>query len=114
MFTTFTVNGQDYKLKLKASSCIALEKKLKTNPINILRKLAQEESIPNLEDLLEILHYSLQAFHHGYDMEKTCELYDAFIEDGHTMIDLIPVMIDVFKSSGLIKESAEEEEDSKN
>ena len=111
MFTTVTINGQDYKLKLKASACIDLERKLKTNPVNILRKIADEGELPSLEDLLTILQCSLQAYHHGYDMNKTCDLYDQFIDDGHTMVDLIPIMIDVFKASGLIKETPEEEEE---
>ena len=41
-------------------------------------------------------------------MDKTYEIYDAFIEEGHSMTDLIPVIIDVYKVSGLIPEEVEE------
>lgn len=42
-------------------------------------------------------------------MDKTYEIYDDFIEEGHSMTDLIPVIIEVFKVSGLIREEEVEE-----
>ena len=37
-------------------------------------------------------------------MDKAYELYDTFIEDGNTMMDLVPIIFEVFKVSGFFKE----------
>lgn len=110
LYTTFTVKDRDYKLRLNAKSCVDLEKKLGTNPLNIFIDIAGNDTmkLPNLNDLIAVLHYSLQALEHGITMDKTYEIYDAFIEEGHSMTDLIPIIIDVYKVSGLIPEEVEE------
>ena len=110
LYTTFTVKDRDYKLRLNAKSCVDLEKKLGTNPLNIFIDIAGNDAmkLPSLNDLIAVLHYSLQALEHGISMDKTYEIYDAFIEEGHSMTDLIPVIIDVYKVSGLIPEEVEE------
>ena len=37
-------------------------------------------------------------------MEDVYDIYDSFIEDGNTFVDFIPVIMDIYKTSGLIKE----------
>ena len=109
LYTTFTVKDRDYKLRLNAKACVDLEKKLGTNPVNIFMAMAGNDiKLPSLSDLITVLHFSLQAYEHGISADKTYEIYDAFIEEGHSMTDLIPVIIDVFKVSGLIPEEVEE------
>ena len=60
--------------------------------------------------VLMILAAALQQFHHGYDLNKVYDLYDEFVEEGNTMIELIPVIIDVLSVSGYIKMDAKKEE----
>ena len=36
---TITINGKDYNCMLKIKTCIQLEKKLGTNPLNVLQAL---------------------------------------------------------------------------
>ena len=109
LYTTFTVKDRDYKLSFNFQACVDLEKKLGTNPVNIFMAMAGNDiKLPSLSDLITVLHFSLQALEHGISMDKTYEIYDAFIEEGHSMTDLIPVIIDVYKVSGLIPEEVEE------
>ena len=115
LYTTLTVKDRDYKLRLNAKSCVDLEKKLGTNPINVFIDMAGDNvKLPSIDTLITILHYSSQALEHGITMDKGYEIYDDFIEEGHSMTDLIPVIIDVFKVSGLLPEDTEEVEEEKN
>ena len=115
LYTTFTVKDRDYKLRLNAKSCVDLEKKLGTNPINVFMGMVNDNiKFPTLNVLINILHQSMQALEHGITIDKAYEIYDDFIEEGHSMTDLIPVIIDVFKVSGLLPEDTEEVEEEKN
>lgn len=103
MFTTFTVKDKDYKLKLTARACVELEKKLGTNPLNILSKMAETEEVPSFEVLLNILHAAMEHFNHGISMNEVYDIYDDFVDEGKTMIDLVPIILDIFKTSGFIR-----------
>ena len=108
MYYTFTVGGKDYKGRLSAKACVDLEKKLGTNPLNIFMEIAQKGQVPSIEVIITMLHASLQQFNHGISMEDTYDLYDAFIDDGKNLMDIIPILLEIFKVSGLIPEEAEE------
>lgn len=108
MYYTFTVGGKDYKGRLSAKSCVDLEKKLGTNPLNVFMDIAQKGQIPNVEVIVTMLHASLQQFNHGMSLDDTYELYDAFIDEGKTLMDLIPILLEIFKVSGLIPEEKDE------
>jgi hypothetical protein len=103
MYSTITIGNKDYKLRLNAKACVDLEKKLGTNPLNVLMEVSNDSKIPSLGTLIAILHASLQSYEHGITEAKTYELYDMFVEEGNTLIDLIPIIIEVFKVSGFFK-----------
>jgi hypothetical protein len=42
-------------------------------------------------------------------MDKTYALYDKFVDEGNTLMDLVPILLDVFKVSGFFKEEATED-----
>lgn len=111
MFTTITIGGIDYKARLNAKACVELEKKLGTNPLNVFSKLATDGSLPDLGTMIIILQASLATYNHSINMDKTYELYDKYIEEGNTMMDLVPVIFDVFKVSGFFKEEETINED---
>ena len=97
------VGDKEYKCKLNTKSLVNLEKRLGMNPLNIFMNIG-ENNLPKLEDMLIILHESLQSLEHGISMEDVYDIYDSFIEDGNTFVDFIPVIMDIYKTSGLIKE----------
>ena len=109
LYTTITIDGVDYKARLNDKACVDLEKKLGTNPLNIFAKIADNGNIPDLGVLITMLQASLTAYNHGITMDKTYELYDKFVDEGHTLMDLVPILLDVFKVSGFFKEETIEE-----
>lgn len=90
------------KLGMKTRQVVALEKALGKSPLNILMD-AQEGALPPLNDMLIIVWAALQQYEHGYNMEAVYDLYDEFIEAGNSMMELIPIVIDVLSVSGYIK-----------
>jgi hypothetical protein len=111
MYTELMINGEVFKLKLTTRASIQLEKSLGYNPITMLMEI-DSGKMPKLMDVLIILHACLQAFHHGYTLEKTMDLFDRYVEDGKSMFDLIPVFIEVFQQSGYITKGDKDGEES--
>lgn len=101
MFEILTINGEEFKLRLTTRTSIQLEKALGRNPIDILMEI-EGGKIPKMMDMIIILHAMLQSMHHGYTQDKVIDLMDAYIADGHTNLDLLPVFIKVFENSGYI------------
>lgn len=114
MYTELIINGEVFKLRLTTRASIQLEKSLGYNPINMLMDI-DAGKMPKLMDVILILQACLQAYHHGYNLDKTMDLFDKYVEDGKSMFDLIPVFIEVFQTSGYItKSEGKEEEAEKN
>ena len=103
LYNTLKTGDREYKCKLATKNLVNLEKRLGMNPLNIFMNIG-ENNLPKLEDMLIILHESLQSLEHGISMEDVYDIYDSFIEDGNTFVDFIPVIMDIYKTSGLIKE----------
>ena len=98
LYKTVTIKDKDYKCRLNAKACVDLERKLKTNPVNILLDL-QLEKFPPLGQILMIFHASLLEMQHGIKEDDVFELYDTYCENGKNYIDFInevimPVMVD--------------------
>lgn len=106
MFTTIEIGGVEYKLRLTTRQSIALEKALGYNPISMLMEM-DNDVMPKLGEVLIILHSMLQPLQHGITMDKVYEIFDEYVADGHSMFDLIPYFIEVFKQSGYITDAAE-------
>ena len=90
------------KLGMKTRQVVALEKALERSPLNILMD-AQEGALPSINDMIIIVRAALQQYEHGYNMEAVYDLYDEYIAEGNTMMELIPIVIDVLSVSGYIK-----------
>lgn len=103
LYSIWTVKNNDYKCALTSRACIDAEKKLGKSLLSVLTSMANDATaLPPLGDLLTILHASLQKYEHGIKMEGVYELYDAWIDEGHSYIDLIPIVIEIYQASGLI------------
>ena len=101
-YVELKIGANEFKLKMKTRQVVALEKALGRSPLNILME-AQEGNLPSIEDMLTILAASLQQALHGDDIDKVYDLYEEFVEEGNTMIELLPIIIDVLSVSGYIK-----------
>lgn len=102
LYTTFNVKDKEYKLRLNAKACVDLEKKLGTNPINVFMKIAETNNLPQMSDIITIFHATLQPFQHTISLNDAYDIFDEYVDDGHNLMDLVPVLIEVFQESGLI------------
>lgn len=102
-YVEFKAGNKEYKLRLGAIEAVNLERKLKDNPLNVLVRM-EKEGVPLMENLLVILHASMQRFQHGITTEDVADIYDDYIEAGGSFTELISEMIEVFKVSGFFKE----------
>ena len=108
IYTTLQIGEKEYKCRLTAKSCVDLERKLGGNPLNIFTKIKENGEMPRLQDMMLILHSSLQAYNHGISLDDTYNIYDEFVNDGNTLMELIPIIIEIFKVSGFFKEEVAE------
>lgn len=113
MYTEIIIGGETYKLRLNTRNSIQLEKALGYNPINLLMSM-EKGNMPKLTEVIIVLQAMLQCYHHGFTMDKTMDLFDAYVDEGKGMFDLLPVFIDVFKQSGYISDADDAGEDEKN
>ena len=99
MFYEFTVGNNEYKLRLNTRNIVSLEKQLGCNPLAIF---GNGDVLPTITQMVAVLHASLQSMHHGIDMAAAYDIFDDFLADGHNMTDFLPVIVEVYKVSGLI------------
>ena len=101
MYTEFTAGNKEYRLRLNTRAIVALEKQLGCNPLSIF---GDGETIPSVTTMVAILHASLQPYNHGITMNDACDIFDAYLEE-HQMTEFLQVIIDIYKVSGLIKDT---------
>lgn len=109
LFKEFEVGGRTYKLAMNTRSVIELEKKMGCNPIAVF---GDGDRVPTVTDMINILSAALQRFEHGLTQNDAISIFDTWLDEGHSIAEFIPVILDVYKVSGLI--SSENEEAAKN
>lgn len=108
MYIDFNAGGKDYKLRLATRNIVALEKAIGGNPLGIFGK---GDEIPEVTTMVNILWFSLQKFHHGISLDDAYGIFDDYVADGNSMTDFIPVILEIYKVSGLIKADVKDEEE---
>lgn len=106
MYIDFSAGNKEYKLRLSTRAIVALEKQLGCNPLSIF---GAGDTIPTITTMVGILHASLQQYHHNITMNDAYDIFDAYLADGHAMTDFIPVILDIYRQSGLIRDEANSE-----
>lgn len=104
LYYTWNVKENEYKLRLNAKNTVDLEKYLGANPVTILTNMSKNNELPDLDTLLTIISYSMQQFNHGISLNDVYNIYDEYIDDGHNMFELLTVVMEIYKVSGLIPE----------
>ena len=107
MYTEFTAGNKEYKLRLNTRAVIALEKQIGCNPLAIFMGTNGSERVPAITEMVAVLHASLQAFEHGISLNDTYDIFDAYLDDGHTPLDFVSVIMDVYKESGIMPKTKE-------
>lgn len=111
MYINFTANEKEYKLRLNTRGIVLLEKQLGCNPLAIF---GDGDTIPKVTIMVAILHASLQQYNHNISLNDAYDIFDAWLADGHATTDFIPVIMDIYKASGIIPNDVKDEEEVKN
>jgi hypothetical protein len=99
----FTVGTNIYKLQLKTKQCILLEKKLGQSPLELLMKL-EDGKLPQLNDMITIITIGMMVHHNGVNENKVADLLDEFVEEGHSYMELLEVIVSLLAKSGYINQ----------
>lgn len=100
MYVDFNAGNKDYKLRLNTRNVVALEKQLGCNPLAIF---GNGDTLPTITVMVQVLHASLQHYHHGISLNDAYDIFDTYLEE-NALTDFLPVIIEVYKVSGLIPE----------
>ena len=101
MYVEMEAAGKAYKLELTTRAIVQLEKDLGYNPLQMFMGIDNDE-LPKLSDMVKVLHRAIQRYTHGITLDDAYDIFDAYIADGHTVWDLIPVLINVFIEAGFL------------
>ena len=104
-YINFEAGNQTYKLRLNTRNIILLEKQLGCNPLSIF---GDGDTVPTITTMVAILHASLQQYNHSITLNDAYDVFDEYLADGHSSVDFIPVILDIYKASGIIPKDAEE------
>lgn len=103
-YIDFTVGDKNYKLRLNIRNTVALEKQLGCNPLAIF---GTGDTLPTITTMAQILHASLQQYQHNITLNNAYDILESWLEDGNSIAEFMPVIIDIYKASGIIKDDAE-------
>lgn len=106
LYYDFQVKDKVYRLRLTTRSIVNLEKKIGMNPLAIF---GDGTTMPTLSSMLAVFHASLQSANHGISEDEAYQIFDEWIDAGHNMTEFVPVIIEVYKISGLIQDNNDNE-----
>lgn len=85
----WSIDGQTYKLKLRSADITKLEQKFNDSLLNAVL----DKGIPPVGVMTTIIQAAMQKFQHGIKIKTIEDLYDSYIDAGHTQIDLLREVI---------------------
>lgn len=98
-FYTLTVGEKSYNMRLTASAIMSIEKKLGKPLFSALEHI-QDNMI---ETITTIIWGAMQPLNAGFTLEKANELFDQYIDDGHSIEELMLEINALFETSGFFK-----------
>lgn len=98
-FYTLTVGGNNYNLRLTASAIMKIEKKLGKSLFTALENI-QENMV---ETVVTIIWGAAQSMNHNFSYEKAMELFDDYIDEGHSLEELMLEVNALFEASGFFE-----------
>lgn len=107
MYVNFEAGNKQYKLRLNTRNIIALEKVLGVNPLHIFN--TQEDRLPPITQMVAVLHAALQQYQHNISMSDAYDIFDSYIEDGHSVDEFVFIILDIYRESGIIPKEVDTE-----
>jgi len=102
-FYTLKVNDEEYKMRLTASAIMQIEKKLGKPLFKALESI-QENMV---ETIVAIIWGAMQPLNANFTQEKATELFDDYIDEGHSIEELMLEINGLFEASGFFKKGQE-------
>ena len=102
-FYSLTVGENTYQMRLTASAIMSIEKKLGKPLFSALEHI-QDNMI---ETITTIIWGAMQPLNAGFSMEKATGLFDDYIDDGHSIEELMQEINGLFEASGFFKKGQE-------
>lgn len=97
-FATWKIGDQELKLKLTTPQTLELEKKFRKNLISLI---GDEDNIPPLTTMLQIIHAAAVPWQHGIKLKDIMNSYDQYMAAGGTQMNLyVDVYIQIYMVSG--------------
>ena len=106
MYVDFTAGSKSYRLRLSTRNTVMLEKQLGCNPLSVF---GNGDTLPTVTQMVNILYASMLQYEHGISLNDAYDIFDDWLADGHTMTDFIPMILQIYKVSGLIQNDGTEE-----
>lgn len=103
-FIDLEIGDKSYRLRLSTRNIVLLEKQLGCNPLAIF---GNGDTVPTITVMVAVLHASLQQYNHGITINDAYDIFDAYLAEGHSAVDFIPVIMDIYKASGIIPKDTE-------
>ena len=110
LYKEFNVGDKSYKLRLTTKDICGLEEDINMNPLMIFGK--NGDWVPTVGVMVAILFHSLQSLNHGINRNEAYSIFDEWLaKENKIVTDFIPVIVDIYKVSGLIKEEKADAEE---
>lgn len=100
MYYEFVVGEKEYKLRLTTRNIVSLEEKVGCNPLAIFGK---GDTVPTITQMIAILYTSLRAYSPNITESDAYDIFDKWIDEGHSVAEFVPIILEIYKVSGLIK-----------
>lgn len=103
-FIDLEIGDKSYRLRLSTRNIVLLEKQLGCNPLAIF---GNGDTVPTITTMVAVLHASLQQYQHGITINDAYDIFDNYLAEGHSAVDFIPVIMEIYKASGIIPKDTE-------
>lgn len=107
-YIDFEVGNKTYKLRLNTRAVVMLERQIGCNPLSIFG--ATGDTVPTVTTMVTVLHSALQQYNHGITLNDAYDIFDKYLEE-HTTVDFLPVILELYKASGLIPKDSKDTEE---
>lgn len=106
-FAHWTIGDKTYNLKLRVTDQLELEKKFRKNIISLM---GDEDNIPPLTTMLQVIHAAADPWQHGLKLRNIHDMYEKYLQAGGNMLELYTrVYLPIFTVSGFFSNSMAED-----
>lgn len=105
----FEIGEREFESRLTTKGIVDLEKKLGTNPLNVLMAV-EGGQLPQIGVLLVILQVATKEDGKLLKLDQWYDLYDEFVSEGNSIAELLEMIVEIFSISGLLPKDVDAEE----